>query len=107
MKPDLHSKISTAVVIVISVISLLAFGMSALAQVENTTASSRSANRRCSNRTLSGDYGTIIEGTILGPNLPLRTISMAHYDGNGKLTSQDYVVLNGMPPAEEWRPASG
>jgi hypothetical protein len=104
MKPDLHSKISAAMIILVS---LLAFGMSALGQVENTTASSRSANRRCSNRTLSGDYGTIIEGTILGPNLPLRTISMAHYDGNGNLTSQDYVVLNGMPPAEEWRPASG
>lgn len=104
MKPDLNSKISAAMIILVS---LLTFGMSALAEVDNAAANSRSANRRCSNRTLSGDYGTIIEGTILGPNLPLRTVSMAHYDGDGNLTSQDYVVLNGMPPAEEWRTANG
>ena len=61
---------------------------------------------RCSNRTLSGDYGIQIEGTILGPNLELRTISMAHFDGTGGVTSVDHVVLNGMPPAEEWRPAN-
>ena len=39
----------------------------------------------CSNRTLSGNFGMLIEGTILGPNLPLRTVSMAHFDGTGNL----------------------
>jgi hypothetical protein len=61
----------------------------------------------CSNRTLFGDYGALIEGTILGPNLPLRTVIMVHFDGNGNLTSVDHVVLNGMPPQAEWRPNSG
>ena len=57
----------------------------------------------CSNRTLIGDYGTQIEGTILGPNLPLRTVTMAHYDGEGNVTSVDHVVVNGQVPPEEWR----
>jgi len=32
---------------------------------------------------------------------------MGHYDGSGNLTSVDHVVLNGMPPQEEWRQGSG
>ena len=78
---------------------VLALGASAVAQ----SRSRGSGTGRCSNRSLSGDYGMQIEGTILGPNLPLRTISMGHYDGSGNLTSVDHVVLNGMPPQEEWR----
>jgi hypothetical protein len=61
----------------------------------------------CSNRTLFGDYGGQIEGTILGPNLPLRTLIKADFDGEGNLTDVDHVVLNGVPPAQEWRPGSG
>jgi hypothetical protein len=59
--------------------------------------------RTCSNKTLSGDYGMLIEGTILGPNLPLRTVSMAHYDGAGNLTEVSHVVVAGTPPAEPWK----
>jgi hypothetical protein len=61
----------------------------------------------CSNQTLSGDYGTLIEGTILGPNLTLRTLTLVHYDGQGGFTGKDFVVVGGNPPAEEWRPSSG
>jgi len=32
---------------------------------------------------------------------------MAHFDGEGNLTDVDHVVLNGVPPAEEWRPGTG
>lgn len=66
-------------------------------------ANDRKEPKSCSNRTLFGDYGTQIEGTILGPNLPLRTVTMAHYDGDGNVTSVDHVVVNGQRPAEEWR----
>ena len=59
--------------------------------------------RTCSNKTLFGDYGMLIEGTILGPNLPLRTVSIAHFDDAGTLSEVSHVVLNGMPPAEEWK----
>ena len=57
----------------------------------------------CSNWTLSGSFGMLIEGTILGPNLPLRTVSMAHFDGTGNLAEVSHVVLNGLPPGDEWK----
>lgn len=60
-------------------------------------------SKTCSAKTLSGNYGMLIEGTILGPNLPLRTVSMARFDGAGNLAEVSHVVLNGMPPAEEWK----
>jgi hypothetical protein len=69
---------------------------------------------RCSNQTLSGNYGAQIEGTEYIPNGPnptikveIRTISMSHYDGVGNVTFRDHVVVDGNPPPEEWREASG
>lgn len=62
---------------------------------------------RCSNRTLSGEYSAQIVGTILGPNLALRGLASARYDGNGHFTQVDHIVLDGMPPAEQWTPGSG
>jgi hypothetical protein len=64
-------------------------------------------HKRCSNRTIAGDYGVQIEGTILGPNLTLRTLVMENFDGAGNLSSVDHVVVGGEPPAEEWRPTTG
>lgn len=66
----------------------------------------RRDTRGCSNRTLYGDYGTQIEGTVLGPNVSLRTVTMGHYDGAGNVTSVDHVVVNGMIPEQEWRPSA-
>jgi hypothetical protein len=70
--------------------------------------------RRCSNQSLSGSYGAKIQGTLYIPNAPnppikvdLRTISMGHYDGAGNVTFSDHVVVDGNPPPEEWREASG
>ena len=60
----------------------------------------------CSNRTLSGAYGTQIEGD-LSSGLPLRTLTLAHYDGAGKLSGVDHVIVDGNPPDEEWRPSNG
>jgi hypothetical protein len=71
---------------------------------------------RCSAKTIAGDFAYTIEGTILsipnvplppGVTLPLRGISLAHYDGNGNKTQLDHVVVNGQEPQEEWTPASG
>lgn len=56
----------------------------------------------CSNRTLSGDYGAKIEGTLLGPNWPLRTLVLFSLDGRGNLTQRSYVVLNGVPTTADW-----
>jgi len=90
---------SRTVIPMMVVCLVLALGGSAVGQGPGT--------RPCSNRTLSGDYGTLIEGTLLAPNWPLRTLAMIHFDGRGNMTSVDHVVLNGMPPEEEWRPNSG
>jgi len=103
MKLKSISRILMVVTPAMIVCAVLGLGASAVAQ----SRSRGSGGARCSNRTLSGDYGAQIEGTILGPNLPLRTISMGHYDGSGNMTSVDHVVLNGMPPQEEWRQGSG
>ena len=70
---------------------------------------------KCTNRTLSGDYGFSIEGVILalpGVTVPpggfqLRGVAMTNFDGKGKLTQVDYITVNGMPPPVEWAPATG
>jgi hypothetical protein len=84
------------------VCGLLAFSVSAVAQ-----SISEASGGRCSNRTLNGDYGFTLEGTILGPNTPLRGLVMQHYDGNGNITQVDHVIDDGMPPTQEWAPGTG
>ncbi len=61
----------------------------------------------CTDKTLQGDYGSQIEGTILGPNLPFRGLAMARFDGKGNITQVDHIVLNGIPPKIEWTPGTG
>jgi hypothetical protein len=80
---------------------------SALAQAQQETSSTFSQERRCSNRTLSGDYGFTIEGTILNANLPIRGLALQHYDGRGHITQVDHVVAGGYPPPQEWTPGTG
>ncbi len=61
----------------------------------------------CSNRTLVGDYGFTIDGTILNANLPIRGLALQHYDGRGHITQVDHVVDGGYPPPQEWTPGTG
>jgi hypothetical protein len=105
MKRKSMSRISTVVRSITITIAciVLVLGASAVAQV----AGGKPGRKSCSNRTLFGDYGAQIEGTILGPNLTLRTLVMFHFDGEGTLTLVDHVVFNGVPPEQEWRPGSG
>jgi len=67
----------------------------------------RGDDGRCSNKTLSGDYGLIVEGTILGPGFLLRGVVLQHYDGKGNITQVDHVVVDGMSPPLEWTPGTG
>lgn len=86
---------------------LLAFGESAAAQSSHTSAGSSEGNGpRCSNRTLSGDYGFALDGTFL-PSTPVRGVVMQHYDGNGNITQVDHLVVYGAPPPQEWTPGTG
>ena len=69
----------------IALICLALLGASAVAQ----------SGKPCSNRTLNGDNGSTVEGTILGPNLSIRGLVMTHYDGKGNLTQVDHFVTEG------------
>ena len=75
----------------------------------NCPAWAQSEDKTCSNKTLSGDYGFVIEGVAsLGSQIGvLRGVAMTHFDGEGHLSQVDHVVVNGTPPPMEWNPGSG
>ncbi len=96
------------------VCALLAMGSSLWAQNDNSARPEDEG--ACSNRTLRGDYGFAVEGVILaipgvtlppGTALPLRGVALTHFDGKGNLTQVDHILVNGMPPSEEWTAGSG
>ena len=65
---------------------------------------------KCSDRSLKGDYGFSIDGTILAgtPNaFLLRGVAMTHFDGRGNLSQVDFTTRNGAPVSADWRPAVG
>src|SRR5271169_413538 len=81
--------------------SLAASGTSARADSE--------ADKVCSNRTLRGDYGFAVEGLILpapGVTVPLRGVTITHFDGKGNLTQLDSLLVNG-GPISDWSPVTG
>jgi hypothetical protein len=72
-------------------------------------ASARGQSGPCSNATIRGKYGFTITGQILGGPVagPVAGVAMEFFDGQGHLTQVDHVLLNGNPPAVQWRPATG
>jgi hypothetical protein len=103
MKNRSISRILIAMTPMMIVCVVLALGASAVAQSGMVKAD----HERCSNKTLSGDYGFTVEGTLLGPGFLLRAVVMQHYDGKGNITQVDHVVVNGVSPAQEWTPGTG
>jgi hypothetical protein len=89
--------------ITIIVCCLLALGASSVAQ----STRSEGSGGGCSNRTLSGSYGFLLEGTDLASGLPFRGVVMQRYDGKGGITQVDHVVFAGSPPPVEWAPGTG
>jgi hypothetical protein len=67
--------------------------------------------KTCSNRTLRGDYGSAIDGSIPlpspAPSLLLHGLVMQRFDGRGNFTQVDFITLNGAPEFSDWRPATG
>jgi hypothetical protein len=65
--------------------------------------------KACSDRTLSGDYAFVIDGTILtGPSPALlRGLAMTRFDGEGNLSQVDFTTRNGIPVGTDWSPATG
>ena len=98
------SRTLIAISTIVIVLGALGSGASAMDQSAGTESKGEG---RCSNGTLLGDYGFALEGVILGPELRFRGVVLQHYDGKGNITQVDHVVLNGVPPAEEWTPGTG
>ncbi len=54
----------------------------------------------CSNASLKGKYGQTISGALLpGPSvvLPQNGVAMTTFDGSGRFTQEDFVVIGGSP----------
>ena len=88
----------------------LALGPMVGAQAEEKVHESQTSWFKCSNRTLRGDYGFSIDGTILAgtPNaFLLRGVAMTNFDGDGNLSQVDFTTRNGAPMTADWRPAVG
>jgi hypothetical protein len=100
MKNKSALKISMITVSVM-IYGLLASGASAIAQSnDGISALSRSEFTHCSDRTLSGDYGSSSQGVLLPPpglTLQFVGVTMTHFDGRGDLSWVEHTVVNGAP----------
>jgi hypothetical protein len=97
------SRISMVVIPVVIVCGLLV----AASSVGPTARADNEDKMVCTDKTIQGDYGSQIIGTVLGPNLPFRGLARSHNDGEGHFTQVDHIVFNGIPPAVEWAPGTG
>jgi hypothetical protein len=101
------SMLATPLMIVCGLVASVGF---AAAQSETQ---SNDWHESCSNRTLSGDYGSAGEGVLLPPITPsetqFRSVGMTHFDGKGNFTGVEHTVVNGMPipPNVDWTENSG
>jgi hypothetical protein len=95
----------------ISTLGAMAVGLALATSGTRALRADDDAPKACSNRTLRGDYGFAIGGTILPPSpapaLLLRGLAMTHFDGHGNLSQVDFVTLNGVPSGSDWSPATG
>jgi hypothetical protein len=65
---------------------------------------------RCTDRTIRGNYGFSIDGTVLAGTpgaFLLRGVAMTHFDGAGNLSQVDFATRNGAPMFADWRSAVG
>jgi hypothetical protein len=101
----------TARILVVATGLLMVCGAVALGPlVEAQSSESPASWFTCSNRTLRGDYGFSIDGTVLAgtPNaFLLRGVAMTRFDGHGNLSQVDFTTRNGAPFAPDWTAAVG
>lgn len=72
-----------------SILSAIGLGLALSASVRAAD------NDLCSNATLHGDYAFIINGQVFPPGKPMITrdgVAMTHFDGNGVLSQNDFVM---------------
>ena len=92
------TRISALTIPITIVCGLLASTVSTAAEMEA---------RACSNRSLSGHFGSVAIGVLIGvPGLPaeaqFRSIGASTFDGAGNFTSVEHTVINGATPAITW-----
>jgi hypothetical protein len=97
------SRLATPLMIVCG---LLVSGVSAVA------AGSDDQHCSCSNRTLSGDYGSTAQGVLLPnpgmpPELPFTSIGVTHFAGKGNFKGVEHTVVNGVQQGLDWTANSG
>lgn len=63
----------------------------------------------CDDRSLRGDYGFTIDGTVFAGPSPflIKGVALTHFDGHGTLRQVDFTTRNGVPATPDWRPATG
>jgi len=63
----------------------------------------------CDDRSLRGDYGFTIDGTVFAGPSPflIKGVALTHFDGHGNLRQVDFTTRNGVPATPDWRPATG
>jgi hypothetical protein len=63
----------------------------------------------CSNKTIKGDYGCSIHGSLIfgTTQLPFVAATTTHYDGNGNLTGLEHAVVNGNSFDSGWDQNAG
>jgi hypothetical protein len=106
MKRESVSKVGMVVCGLLVACGVVAFGPRAVAEQE----SSSDGGGRCTARTIRGDYGFSIDGTIAAGTpgaFLLRGVAMTHFDGRGNLTQVDFATRNGAPLFADWRPGVG
>jgi hypothetical protein len=80
-------------------ITCLTLGAAALAQ-----------GGTCTNASLRGKYGQSISGELLpapGVVAPQNGVAMTTFDGNGRFTKEDFIVINGAPVAPGFQSETG
>ncbi|HTT24690.1 MAG TPA: hypothetical protein VMG82_37585 [Candidatus Sulfotelmatobacter sp.] len=90
------SRILTMALPVMTIAGVLASAVSAMGQA----ATPKSLARQCSNRTLSGEYGCSVQGSLLNvPGLPPAAtfvgVATSTFDGKGNVKGTEHVVVNG------------
>lgn len=83
-------KLSMVATHIMIVFGLLAVGATAVAQSKNES----NIGGRCSNRTLKGSYGELLNGTILGYG-PFTVVGVATFDGDGNWSRVETSNVNG------------
>lgn len=75
-----------------------------------STAWAQTTSGACADQILRGDYGFVIDGfahPTPAASLPIRGVAMTNFDGDGKMSQVDHVVVNGGAPALDWTKGTG